>query len=101
MTGPKEIDLALCASRLVSKKTGGEIIVVFELNLFLKKSNFIAVYAEDVEKLVFKCLCLGLFPRIGKVGVHMSQQPFSAARHKIKWEVFEELDIFPNLMKLG
>jgi ribosome-associated toxin RatA of RatAB toxin-antitoxin module len=31
------------------------------------------------------------FPRIGKMHVHMSQQAFSAARQKIKWEAFREL----------
>jgi hypothetical protein len=31
------------------------------------------------------------FPQIGKMHVHMSQQVFSAARQKIKWEAFREL----------
>jgi hypothetical protein len=31
------------------------------------------------------------FPRIGKGHIHMSQQAFSAARQKIKWEALQEL----------
>jgi hypothetical protein len=31
------------------------------------------------------------FPQIRKEYIHMSQQAFSAARQKIKWEAFEEL----------
>jgi hypothetical protein len=31
------------------------------------------------------------FPQAGKADVHMTQQAFSAARQKIKWEAFEEL----------
>ena len=30
-------------------------------------------------------------PRMGKPGTHMSQQAFSAARQKIRWEALEEL----------
>jgi hypothetical protein len=31
------------------------------------------------------------FPQVGKEAFHMSQQAFSAARQKIKWEAFEQL----------
>ena len=31
------------------------------------------------------------FPRMGKPGMHMSRQAFSAARRKIRWEALEEL----------
>lgn len=31
------------------------------------------------------------FPQVGKAEIHMSQQAFSAARQKIKWQAFQEL----------
>ena len=38
-----------------------------------------------------QCALDRAFLRMGKAGMHMSQQTFSAARQKIKWEALEEL----------